>query len=164
MGIKSILWIEDDAFNELGKLATPVYYEGEYDLQFAVTVTEAFNKLRETEYDAVVVDVRLPPGDDPRWIKIYYKAAADNKAARLGVRLLQSLLGRDKDWTSSLPLAARDPKLYGVLSMDSWEDIRADLEPVGVTLYRNKNEGSDVLLTIIQDILSARNGGGDYVS
>lgn len=163
MLIKKVLWIEDDAFNELARLATAVHFEADFDLQYAVSATEAMDKLCGCEYDAVVVDVRIPPGDDPRWAALYYKAGADNKAARLGVQVLQNVLGREKEWVAGLPVAARNPKLYGVLSVDSWQDIRLDLEPVGVTLYRNKNEDKRVLLTIIEAILAQCNGKGDYI-
>lgn len=162
---KKVLWIEDDSFNELPMFATAVHLTGEYDLDYAVDATEAIDKLCEKEYDAVVVDVRLPPGDDPRWIHIFYRLGSSNKAARLGVRLLQNVLGKEKEWIEGLKGAARDWKRYGVLSMDSWDDIRKDLAPCNVTLYRDKGSGENpsVLLQIIREILAQQNGGGDYV-
>lgn len=160
---KKVLWIEDDAFNELGMFATPVHLTGQYELEYAVSATEAIDRLSGTEYDAVVVDVRIPPGDDRRWVDIFYGAGANKKDARLGVRLLQNVLGNDRLWTGGLPAAARDKQRYGILSMDRWEDISSDLDPVGVRLYCNKrsSEGSRVLLRMIQKILAQRNGG-DY--
>lgn len=158
---KKVLWVEDDAFKELGMFATPVHLTGEFELDYAVSATEAVERLQACEYDAVVVDVRIPPGDDPRWVEIYYEAGSSNKAARLGARLLQNILGRDKEWTRGLTGAALDRRRYGVLSMDA-EDVRAELELVGVTRYHNKNEGARVLLTIIREILSQCNGSGDY--
>jgi len=160
---KKILWIEDDALNELGELATAVYFELEYELDFALSATEGVRQLHKQTYDAVVVDVRLPPGDDPKWHSLHYEFGADDKTARLGLTLLRNVLGRDKGWTAKLPREARDPKLYGVLSIDPWDDIRGDLESVGVSIYRNKKEGTRVLLAIIEDILQQRNGNGDYV-
>lgn len=158
---KKVLWIEDDAFNELGMLATPVHLTGEFELDYAVSATEAVDRLQLCEYDAIVVDVRIPPGDDRRWVDIYYEAGASNKAARLGVHLLQNILGRKQEWTRGLKEAARHPSRYGVLSMDA-DDVRVELELMGVTRYRNKNEGARVLLTIIREILIQSNGSGDY--
>lgn len=158
---KKVLWIEDDAFHELGRFATPVHLTGEFELEYALSATEAIDRLQTDEYDAIVVDVRIPPGNDKRWIEIYYNAGASNKAARLGVRLLQNILGREQSWHEGLHRAARDRQRYGVLSMDA-EDVRPDLEPVGVSCYRKKTEGPSVLLKIIREILLQRNGG-DYV-
>lgn len=155
---RKVLWIEDDAFNELAMLATPVHLTGEFELEYALSATEGLAKLQACEYDAVVVDVRIPPGDDERWVDIYYKEGASTKAARLGFLLLQNVLGRDRQWTDGLMPAARDRKRYGVLSMD---DVRAELEAMNVTRYRNKKEGTRVLLAIIQDILTQRDMG-DY--
>jgi CheY-like chemotaxis protein len=158
---KKVLWIEDDAFNELGMLATPVHLTGEFELDYALSATEAIDRLQGGDYDAIVVDVRIPPGDDKRWIDIYYNAGASNKAARLGVWLLQDILGHERVRSNGLSAAARDRQRYGVLSMDA-EDVRAELEPIGVTRYRKKTEGPGVLLTIIRDILKQRLHG-DYV-
>lgn len=157
---KKVLWIEDDAFNELGMLATPVHLSGEFELDYAVSATEAVHRLRACEYDAVVVDVRIPPGDDQRWVNIYYDAGASNKAAQLGVHLLTNILGRDKAWTEGLTPTARDRSRYGVLSMDA-EDVRAALQSVGVKHYRKKTEGSRVLLSIIRQILAGRENSSD---
>lgn len=158
---KKVLWIEDDAFNELGMFATPVHLTGEFDLEYALTATEGVQKLKGCEYDAVVVDVRIPPGDDKRWIKIYYEAGASNKAARLGLRLLKNIIGGDRTWTRDLPPAALDSKRYGVLSMDA-DDVRPELEAIGAECFRNKTDGSQVLLALIREILVGRNLG-DYV-
>lgn len=159
---KKVLWIEDDAFNELGMLATPVHLTGEFQLVHAVSATEAVDRLYASSYDAVVVDIRLPPGDDPRWISLYNKAGGSNKSARLGVRLLQHLFSNDAQWTARLQ--TKDKRRYGVLSMDRWDDIEGDLRPIGVTLYHNKSRGADrrVLLKIIREILAQCNGG-DYI-
>jgi CheY-like chemotaxis protein len=157
---KKVLWIEDDAFNELAVFATPVHLTGEFELDYALSATEAVARLQACEYDAVVVDVRIPPGDDGRWVAIYYKEGASNKAARLGVYLLQNVFRRDEEWAQNLKPAARDKKRYGVLSMDA-DAVRAELEAIEVTSFRNKKEGSKVLLSLIRDILLQRNMG-DY--
>jgi hypothetical protein len=158
---KKVLWIEDDAFNELGMFATPVHLTGAYELEYALTATEGVERLKACEYDAVVVDVRIPPGDDERWVKIYYDAGASNKAARLGVRLLQNVLRREKAWMHGLKPTALDSKRYGVLSMDA-DDVRHELQEIEVKRFRNKKEGSLMLLTLIEEIIKERNTG-DYV-
>jgi CheY-like chemotaxis protein len=152
---KKVLWIEDSAFNEITILAAPVHLSGDYQLEFAFSATEAVEQLQRQEFDAVVVDIRIPPGNDDLWIDVYYKAGASTKASRLGLKLLQFVLGKESDWNRSLPLPARDRSRYGVLSMESWNDLKEDLAGVGIACYRDKGSGDDpdVLLQIIRDIL-----------
>jgi DNA-binding NtrC family response regulator len=93
---KKILWIEDGAFDEIAVLATPVHLTGEYQLEFALDASQAIRQLESQEFDAVIVDIRILPGDDPKWLNMYY-ATGSNKAARLGVKLLQFLLGTESE-------------------------------------------------------------------
>jgi len=162
---KVVLWIEDGAFNELTMLATPVYLSGEYELAFAFSATEALQQLERREFDAVVVDIRIPPGDDSRWVNAHYEAGSQNSASRLGLRLLEVVLGGDSEWTRHLQPGARDRTRYGVLSVESGRELQADLERLGITCYRDKGNGRgpDALLHAIESILAQRYApsGGD---
>ena len=148
---KKVLWVEDSAYDEISFLATPVHLTGEFDLQVALSATDALERLQRTEYDAIIVDIRIPPGPDKRWIKLY---DGSEKGSRLGLVLLQIVLGKGvPDWGLELPDAIRDRRRYGVLSV---ENIRGDAAELGV-LFREKS-GDDVneLLWLIRDILAQR--------
>jgi len=59
-----VLWVEDSARLELRNLTGPIYISGEYDMNLAEDATTAVRYLLTKEYDAVILDMRLPPGID----------------------------------------------------------------------------------------------------
>src|SRR5262249_47815261 len=149
-------WIEDGAYNENTSLATPVHLSDDYGLSIAVDATQGMQHLRERVFDAIVVDIRIPPGDDPRWIEIYYDLFRRREAARLGLKLLQIVLGRPEPlFHEPLPSAAKDAHRYGVLSVEGRTDLLTQLTPLGVSVCYDKGRGDDpdVLLKVIDDIL-----------
>lgn len=153
---KKILWIEDSANDEMLFLATPVHLTGEFDLQVALNATEALARLQgPAEYEAVIVDLRIPPGSDRRWIKIY---DGTQKGSRLGLVLLRAVLGKDgPDWKLqfSKPHLIKDPLRYGVLSVENVAGDVAELE----VLYRDKSDDVNALLRLIREILKQRGNG-----
>lgn len=151
---KKVLWIEDSANDEMAFLATPVHLTGEFDLQVALNASDALGRLQgNAEYEAVIVDIRIPPGSDRRWISIY---DGTQKGSRLGLVLLQVLLGRNgPDWRVpfSKPKAVKDRLRYGVLSVENVAGDAAELE----VLYRDKSSDDvNALLQLIRDILKQR--------
>jgi hypothetical protein len=157
MSIKAVLWIEDNAYTENTQLAAPVFLSGEYDLTIALSATEGTERLRTAIFEAVIVDIRIPPGEDERFWRPYYKVNHDNKAARLGLELLRFVLdgeGAENDF----PPEARDKSRYGVLSVESGDEFRAALDSLGVAVYRDRARGGDpeLLLKMIEEIITKR--------
>lgn len=151
---KKVLWIEDSAFDETAILATPVHLSGEYDLDIALTATQAMSKLAHNDYEAVVVDIRLPPGEDRRWKNAYYGSSKD---AKLGLVLLRTVLkknGLNEEFR--LTPSSRDPHRYGVLSVESSRELGPELAELGVLYFDKASESSDTLLRAIQAILQQR--------
>jgi DNA-binding NarL/FixJ family response regulator len=158
-----VLWIEDSAHHENTILAVPVYLSGKYDLQIALNATDGMLALQKHDFDAIVVDIRLPPGDDARWIDLFYNLGRSGKAARLGLRLLRLALGEaSSDWSVLFPSTARDAAKYGILTVESWNDIAGEATSLGVANYSEKG-GSDprALLSLIERILSNRFKGAE---
>lgn len=85
------LWIEDNARTDLVHLLPPIYMDGRYDPVIAPTVAEGVYQMKKAEFAAVVVDIRLLPGNDPDWKALYVKEGAEKGTARLGLFLLFSL-------------------------------------------------------------------------
>lgn len=155
MAKRRVLWIEDSAFNENTMLATPVYLSGKYDLTIALTATDGYDALQRQEFDAIVVDIRISPGDDQRWVDTYYRSFESLKAARLGLKLLDVVLtGPKEQWRELLPATARDPERYGVLTVEGINELRHDLSRLGVSVYRDKgrSETPDTLLQMLEEI------------
>src|SRR5262245_47355228 len=92
-----VLWVEDSARLELRNLTGPIYISGEYDMNLAEDATSAVRFLRTKEYDAVILDMRLPPGIDDYWIKIYQDKGEDKADARLGLEVATWLFNGKSD-------------------------------------------------------------------
>lgn len=156
-----VLWIEDGANAEMALAAGPVYSDGHYDLIIAPDVSEGIRYLQDNEFDAVVVDIRLVPGNRKNWIDLNKEFGSDKVQARLGIHLLYSFLRPEtaKVKLKNVPRWVR-PERFGVLSVEPQAQIDADLKALGVTAYAEKNTAKDknVLKDIIVKIL-AQHGG-----
>ena len=113
------LWIEDGARSELSHLSGPVLYDGRIELVLAEDLTTAVEYLLEEEFDAVVVDVRLPPGDDPYWKELHRKAGRDKVHAQLGLQLLRWLLEPGHKPELAAAPSWLDAKRVAVFSVDT---------------------------------------------
>lgn len=156
MDIK-VLWIEDDSRSSLSQLAGPVYVQGKCDLDIANDVATAISLITEKKYDVLIIDIRLPAGDDQDWQKCYLNGGGDKIRARLGLQLINSLLGRpDADvkiddrpkWITS--------NLIGVFTVEGKNEIERALTECGINVYHQKRADlpDTILINIIEEILS----------
>jgi hypothetical protein len=151
-----VLWVEDDARFGLAQLAGPVYVNGGYNLVVAGDVSTAVARIVEERFDAVIVDIRLPPGEDQAWHKLYGNARHDKVYARLGLHLLHSLLGQPD---AKVPLQIcpdwLTPRSLGVFTVESHQEIEEDLKQLGIHVYQQKRADlpDTILLEIIERIL-----------
>ena len=150
-----VLWIEDSARLELRNLVGPIYFEGKYDFRLAEDVTSAMNLLLAEQFDAVIVDIRLPPGIDHRWQELYEKSGSNKVQAELGLKLLQWLLRADPTVYPSPPPTWVKPERIGVFSVESTQAIGATLKRMGIPVYQQKIAGlpDTVLIEMINRIL-----------
>lgn len=149
-----VLWIEDSARLELRNLAAPVYSSGRFDFNLAEDVTSAVNLLKVTTFDAVVVDVRLPPGMDPHWKKLYQYAGADKVNAQLGIKLLHWLIIGDRQIHPDIPPNGLDKTRLGIFTVESRNVIQDELDLLGITVFFQKTTSlPDAILIRIFDTL-----------
>lgn len=150
----NVLWIEDGALFELAHLAGPVYADDRYDLFIASDVTTGLQLLMEREYEAVIVDIRLPPGEDRVWDELYKKAGSHKSTAGLGLKLLQTILGAENAPVKleSIP-SWLSPEKIGVFSVERYVDLQPSLEQLGITLFRQKT--ADMPGTALLDLITA---------
>lgn len=154
--MKKVLWIEDDARFGLAQLAGPVYVHGGYDLMVASDISTAVARLERGRFDAVIADIRLPPGDNPAWQKLYQEAGGDKVHARLGLYLLYSLLGHPE---AQVPLDRRPtwltPDMIAVFTVESRPEIGKTLEQLKIGVYEQKRADlpDTILLDIIEKVL-----------
>ncbi len=145
------LWIEDGARSELSHLSGPVLYDGRIELVLAEDLTTAVEYLLEEEFDAVVVDVRLPPGDDPYWKEQHRRAGRDKVHAQLGLQLLRWLLDAEDKPGLATPPSWLDAKRIAVFSVDTESEILGTLNDLGIEVIQQKR--ADLPDTILRELI-----------
>jgi hypothetical protein len=154
-----VLWIEDEAALNMQRYATPVLQGPDYDLTLAVTISEAVLFLQQ-EFDAIVVDLRMPPGVDRNWIALDQQLALSSDPPHLGLHLLLNLFLEPKTgYEVELPKSIvwkHSIKKFGVLSIDPHTDVKDDLGRINFkeNYYRQKQAGMpiNVLLNLVERI------------
>ena len=154
---RRVLWVGDDVYFDLAPLAGPVYMNVGYDLVVAGDVSLAIGDIRTRgPFDAVIVDIRLLPGHDPKWWGLYNSEGRSRIGARLGMHLLHSLLGHQG---ARITLENRPswltPNVLGVFTAENREEVEEELERLEIQVYQQKeaNIPPTILLEIIERIL-----------
>ena len=129
---KKILWIEDESTTESAILSGPVYASGKYILEIAANATEAMEMLINDEFDSVIVDIRIPPGSNYEWIKVYTEHRSNLVDAKLGLLLLESLFGDNPPIRISNLPSWIVPEIFGVLSIEADEEMFPLIKPLGL--------------------------------
>jgi hypothetical protein len=145
------LWIEDGARSELSHLSGPVLYDGRIELVLAEDLTTAVEYILDEEFDAVIVDVRLPPGDDPHWKELHRKAGRDKVHAELGLQLLRWLLAPGDQSDLPSPPAWMSPARIAVFSVDCRTEILHLLDDLGIDVVQQKR--ADLPDTILRELI-----------
>lgn len=148
-----VLWVEDSARLELRNLTGPIYISGEYDMNLAEDATTAVRYLLAKEFDAVILDMRLPPGIDDYWINIYQERGEDKADARLGLELADWLLNGRTDFPIKRPDWIK-PQHVGVFTVENDPRLHMRLEYLKITVFEHKTAGlpDTVLVEIINRI------------
>jgi CheY-like chemotaxis protein len=166
---KRVLWVEDSARFELASVLGPIFASHRYDLTLAENASTAAEYLRRRQFDAIIVDIRLPPGPHQYWRNIYKDAGSDRTNAKLGLALLSWLLaggkGHGKERSArpgngSTPLRPAwqiPPAQIGVFSVENRGEIGGDLQALGVSIQHEKRPGlpDTILLDIDTEILGS---------
>jgi CheY-like chemotaxis protein len=157
-----VLWIEDSARFELRNLVAQLFFSDKYEFNLAEDVTSAIDHLRAREFDAVIVDIRLPPGIDPDWHRLYQQTGFDRIHAQLGLKLLRWLLTRDNSIHPAAPPDWIKPHQIAVFTVESRGEIQQHLDELGITVFRQKSAGlrDTVLFELIDELLIQANVGG----
>jgi hypothetical protein len=151
-----VLWIEDGALGDLPDLAGVVVVEGSYELIIALDATEGIECIMQNEFEAVIVDIRLPPGDDLQWRQIYNHPNKNKNASRLGLLVLRSLLKPEKSEVKikDIPKWVNADR-FGVLTVESQREVQKDLDELDIKIYRQKTRkpSTHTLLDLIREVM-----------
>jgi len=152
-----VLWIEDGAAESLKEFAGVVFEDGRYDLEIALDATDGCRQIREREFDAVIVDIRIPPGNDSLWTGMYKNLGQDKYRAKLGLHVLEHFL---KPGQGTVVPKWATPQRFGVLTVETPADMTKPLADLGITVYEQKTAATSngVLLKMIKDIIHPQKG------
>lgn len=153
MEIPKVLWIEDqhedfDSYNS-------VLFRAGYLVDYVKSVSEAERKLREDDYAAVICDIIVLPGDDPKWIELDNKKRKENPYfdSYLGLELLRSLFHSPDARVTIKPPIEINPKKIIVFSVvyDKTEVISSLGIPGEQIIYKAESN-VDTLPRVIEKI------------
>jgi len=156
--IRKVLWIEDNAGQDLSYWAAPVYVTGGFDLTIAPSASEGIAHLLEAEFDVVIVDVRLPPGPAGEWIALYSEASHSRREPRLGLELLYAVMQHPK---AKVALESRpswlEPSRIAVLTIERGheQEVSVCMADIGIKIFQEKSAATPptVLLDLIKRVL-----------
>lgn len=151
-----VLWVEDGAFAEMGRMSSPLYVSGKYDLVIAVDATDGLQQLmqKEKEFQTVIVDIRLPPGNDPEFLRHYNAKGESKVGARLGLALLKRVLTDGEK--NGVPAPHRKVERFGIFTVEGPTELQGDLKQLGlekIRVYQKSEMNSKFMLRdIIEEI------------
>jgi hypothetical protein len=156
-----VLWIEDAARFGLAYLTAPIYLEGGFELTVAENASDAQRKICEAKYDIMVVDIRLPPGSDYEWIKVYEDATIKGLAPNLGLKILTSIF---KPAEAEVPfdcnLDRLTPDKIGVFTIERSPELLICLKDIGIKIIERKTVTmpDTTLLNLIKRLCEGSSG------
>lgn len=118
MGIKKILWLEDQ-YDDFRTYRSSLYRAG-YVVEFVASVSDAVEKLKkDVGYRAFIFDIRVLPGKNKAWIELDKQKREENPnfGSNLGFELLYSLFAPDKARVKLDPPIIIDSKKVIVFSV-----------------------------------------------
>jgi CheY-like chemotaxis protein len=155
---KKILWVEDGARFELAFLTAPIYYKGIHDLTIAEDVSSAINYCSFQEFDAIILDLRLPPGGKRDWYSLFKKFGEDKLAAKLGVHFLHSILGVPpiKIKIKTIPEWIQ-PNRIGVFTVEKFDENKTEMNKLNINNFQQKSTKmtNSILLDFIEEVLGS---------
>ena len=134
-----VLWIEDGVTDNMSRLFAAAVANGAYDLTPATNATEGAAYLESEPFDAVVVDIRLPPGNGEQWVQLFSERRRSTAAARLGLWLVYAAL-RPTDQEVGLKAISLVNKnaRFGFLTVEPENDLRRHLDRLKPCSYARK--------------------------
>ncbi|MCP4632921.1 MAG: hypothetical protein GY855_08330 [candidate division Zixibacteria bacterium] len=155
---KKVLWIEDGVTFDAQKFVGPVIHSRKYDLTTVITISDAIRKIQKEEFDIIIFDIRMQPGDIPEWEKLYQDMKQPAlRRERLGLILLYCFLRPDleKEIELNEKYSWVKPGMIGIFSVEKEEELSEHMQKWGITFYRNKNAKTPIttLLKLIDEIV-----------
>lgn len=130
-----ILWIEDQSKLDLVAYGTALLM-ADHDLIIAEDATSAVEKISAEQFDFVIVDIRLPPGNGKKWRIMYEQYRSDKMSARLGLRMLTAFFAQSDP--EVIRPAWLIPERILVFTVETLAEIGKDLKELGIANHLEK--------------------------
>lgn len=153
--MKSVLWVEDCQKTFHGMLSE-VRNSKKYLIECAPNATIASKLLGSKTFDAVIVDIGLPPGKDQYWIDQAQKAYDVGREPRLGLHLIHNSLSQSNQRSANW----LHPNQVAIFSVIYNKLLNELLSKIGIKVIRQKfiDMPDDILLSIIDDVIACSKG------
>jgi hypothetical protein len=159
---KIVLWIDDQATISGSKFFGPIAMTGKIQLVPVLNASEALNLILTKQYDAIIVDVRIPPGDHQGFHEYHIKKGCANQESRLGIQLLYMVFNPTDNPLDIEPNMQLEhypdwlkPEMVGLFTCETDNILKSDIEKLRIKHYRFKSatSGKTLLLELIEEIL-----------
>ncbi len=131
----NVLWIEDQANTDLPELFSVAVAAGHL-VTVVGNASDVIRTVLAKEFDVVIVDVRIDPGDMPAWYNYFHQqCTSQGYVARLGMQVLRTL------WNVKPAVVMENAKApdwltrdrVGILSVEPLDgDLKDDLDELGI--------------------------------
>lgn len=147
--MKKILWVEDEAKDQLMELLGPAWQAG-YFVDIAEDMVTALKKIKKREYDAYIFDLVIKKGEIP-------DVSAEKSADILyGLELIKEIFGKD----STVHI---DPSKCAVFSVVGNEDVHREVKEYGIINIIVKREMNRTMLKEIIELIIEDGGDNNNV-
>ncbi len=156
MRSRKVLWIEDNADSDLYHLTSPVYIDGRFHLDLATNISEAFFYLNKRNYDVIIVDIRIPPGRDPEWVKRYEDLQKANRSNsnRLGLELLKVIFSKSENSPKVSIEENVNPRRFGIFTVERSEELESELKELNLEEIKFKRKNAMMPHTALLDFIN----------
>lgn len=148
--MKRILWMDDqyeDLFGYAGRLLITGYL-----IEPVKSVTAALEKLKKERYDAYIFDLKVFPGDDPKWQELEERKPKENPACvpYLGLELLRFLSRVQSENSDQWEKINFDFNKVIIFSVACERNVCDELESFGISNHQILNKFISDLDTLPQ--------------
>ena len=155
----NVLWLEDQYEDFDAHLSA--LDRADFTVDTVKSVSEVVEKLRTKNYCAVIFDIKVLPGNDPRWLELDKRKRDMNPNfdSHLGLELLHSLLAPESANVKLDPPILINPRKIIVFSVvyDKSDEIAALGVPGDQIIYKS-NSTLKTLPRLIKKIQEQESG------
>jgi hypothetical protein len=154
----SVLWIEDGAAVEVPHQTSPLINSGRYNLMIAKDATEGIRVLKDPvqQFDVVIFDLHLAPGDDEELIRRYQAAAQRYEPGdSIGMSILIDLFDpsdNERHRVIDLP-SWLTPNHVGLLTVEPGSNVIDKLQAMGIAASFYVKKDADLPDTALKDLV-----------